>query len=1049
MSTVACSHASPRKSYLYMMTTRSERPPMTQLAMFGASPLPTTGKKRISPTFPQHLRDTIADPLQLNPEQLAVIQAPHGPILVIAGAGSGKTKVLVYRTAWLIADGIHPSRILLITFTRKAATQMLTRVQEINPLPRHTIHGGTFHSMAATWLKTHGSALNLSPRFTILDESESASLLHVLASKQRLNQLKGFPSKRTLLSLYGFAANSMTTIADTIIRIYPQYEPYTPHIEQLHRLFRDTKWAQQRFDYDDLLLLVHRLLIEQPESAARLTTRYQAILVDEYQDTTRIQAEIVRLMGSSHRNVLVVGDDSQCLRQDTPVLTPEGYRPVQELRVGDSVISASGAGQVSPCRIVQTSTSWPQDFVRITTRRGYTVDVSPQHTCFAKPTTAAPAWYVYLMYREGWGYRIGITSVTQHHRNARFRTTQENADKFWFLKACPTKYSAQYQETLWSIRYQIPQTLYEPHLRTKSGRMTNAQAKGIFDEFGRNGYLLLKDLGLDFDTPAYSPKASRSANRISVNLIQCNSKRKGHNAPRHLLVAESRLGSEVACNFQDCITTKGYWRIRVQSSDYRLLFRKAEELKYALRRAGYNAVLIRKANFLKSSDGHNTSLFMPMPAAGLVTGMTIPIHHEGSILCDEIATLERLPNIAGIPFYDLEVEHSHNIITNSLVTHNSIYSFRSADVHNMAAFPLLFDGTTTFTLVRNYRSTTPIVHVANKVLEGAPHLHPKTLLAQRQSATRPQLVQCPDEPTESTYIIEQIRGLQQQGLGLHRIAVLFRSSAHSYDLETALARYRLPFVKYGGLALTETAHVKDFLAYLTVARHPNTRTAWHRLLLLIDRIGPATAEQLITSMKTAARPFDVLRHHQGAAAQDLNHLATILTQLHDDAIPLGLRLQAILDHYAGPLKRHYPEDMRERLSELTYLTQGFKDLKDLNDVVEALHAPSTSTRKESTGHPSDTLVLSTIHSAKGLEWDAVFIIHVADGQLPHIRSFSDPANLEEERRLLYVAITRPRYRLWLTYPLNAATSTGHKTSGRVSRFLETIDDTILDRIMIP
>jgi DNA helicase-2/ATP-dependent DNA helicase PcrA len=672
-----------------MMNAHSDPPPTTQLAMFGTSPLPSTGRKRPSAHIPQHLRDNIADPLQLNPEQLAVVQAPQGPILVIAGAGSGKTKVLVYRTAWLIASGIHPSRILLLTFTRKAAAQMMNRVQEINPLPRYNIHGGTFHSMAATWLKTYGSALNLSSRFTILDESESASLLHVLASKQHLTQFKGFPNKRTLLSIYGFAANSMHTIADTIVRNYPQYEAYTPQIEQLHRLFCDTKWAQQRFDYDDLLLLIHRLLMEQPEAAARLTTRYQAILVDEYQDTTRLQAELVKLMGMSHRNVLVVGDDSQ-----------------------------------------------------------------------------------------------------------------------------------------------------------------------------------------------------------------------------------------------------------------------------------------------------------------------------------------------------------------------SIFSFRSADVQNMQAFPLLFDATSTFTLFRNYRSTIPIVHVANKVLEGAPHLHPKTLLAQRQSTIRPKLVQCLDEATESAYVVEQIQGLQKQGLGLHRIAVLFRSSAHSYDLETALARSGMPFVKYGGLALTETAHVKDFLAYLTVARYPNTSSAWHRLLVLIDRIGPATAEQIITSMKTAARPFDMLRQHQGAAAQDLNRLATILTQLHDEAIPLGLRLDAILDHYAGPLKRHYPDDMRERLSELTYLRQGFKDLKDLDAVLEALKTPASSSRQESSGHPNDTLVLSTIHSAKGLEWDAVFLIHVADGQLPHARSFSDPATLEEERRLLYVAVTRPRHRLWLTYPLNAVASGGHRTSGRVSRYLEMLDDTILERVMI-
>lgn len=676
-------------SYSYQRTCAARPELMTQLGMFGATPAPHRPASHTLPPVSREVLDSIADPLALNPEQLDVVRAPLGPILVIAGAGSGKTKVLVRRTAWLIGLGIHPHHILLITFTRKAAYQMLSRVHEITPMPRYKVHGGTFHSMAAAWLKAHGPAINVNPRFTILDESESASLLHLLASKQHLTTLKGFPSKRTLLAIYGHAANSMTPLRETVERFFPQYSSYITQIETLHRLFRDTKWAQQRFDYDDLLLLVHRVLTEQPAAAARLAGLYRAILVDEYQDTTRLQAELVRLLGAAHRNVLVVGDDSQ-----------------------------------------------------------------------------------------------------------------------------------------------------------------------------------------------------------------------------------------------------------------------------------------------------------------------------------------------------------------------SIYSFRSADVRNMQEFPFLFANTTTYTLVRNYRSTTPIVNVANKVLEGAPFLHPKTLLAQRDSDTRPQLVQCPDEPIQSEYVIDQIRGLQQHGLGLHRIAVLFRSSAHSYDLETALSRHHLPFLKYGGLALTETAHVKDFVAYVTAACRPTDRSAWQRLLLLIDRIGPETAEQVIAKMKAATRPLDILRHDTGPAHQDLHRLAAVLTQLHDDAIPTGLRLQAVLDHYANLLKRHYPEDMRERLAELATLVQGYKNVADLETLLEAVHSSGQSSRSESATHPSDTLVLSTIHSAKGLEWDAVFVINVADGQLPHGRSLKDPHSIEEERRLLYVAITRPRYRLWLTFPVNATPGFGSPATGRISRFLDPLDETLVDRVIV-
>ena len=1036
----------PARSYSYQ---RRYTLRMQQLGMFGQAPAPRQPQPRVLPRLPPDVLTTIADPLALNPEQLAVVRAPLGPLLVIAGAGSGKTKVLVRRTAWLIASGIHPHQILLITFTRKAAQQMLSRVQEITPLPRYKVHGGTFHSQAATWLKTHGAAIGVSPRFTILDEAESASLLHLLASKQRLTGIKGFPSKRTLQSIYGHAANSMTPIEKTIEQHFPHYGAYTTPIETLHRLFRDTKWAQQRFDYDDLLLLVHRMLTEHPHNAAGLAHRYRAILVDEYQDTTRLQAELVRHLGAAHQNILVVGDDAQCLKEGTPVLTPEGYRPVERLQVGDMVLSGSGCGQIAPCRITQTSFSYPRDFIRITTSKGHTVDVSPQHVCFAKMNTIKPCWYVYLMYREGLGYRIGITSITKRYRNSYLRSTREHADKLWFLKPCQSRYEAQCYETLWSLRYQIPQTLYAPECLTKSGRMTNTQSKALFQEFGSNGYRLLKDFGLEFENPTYAPKASRSRNRIAINVIQCHStgRMKRDQQPKHLLVAESRLGCHVAAQFPNCTVKGHYWRLRMQSSDYRSLLVLAQQLQSALRRAHYNAIVIEKANFLKGPQA-NTSLFLPIQAAGLLLGMTVPVLEDGAIITDTITSLDRLPNDDAVRFYDLEVEGAHNVITNGLITHNSIYAFRSADVRNMQEFAFHFPTVTVHTLIRNYRSSTPIVHLANKVIEGAPHLHPKTLLAQRDSQHRPQLIQCPDEPTQSAYVIQQIRDMQQHGLGLHRIAILFRSSAHSYDLETALSRHRLPFMKYGGLVLTETAHVKDFIAYLTVACRPTDRTSWQRLLLLIDRIGPATAEQLITTIKQAPRPLDVLRRDTSAAQHDLHQLAHVLTQLNDEAIPLSLRLQAVLDHYAIPLKRHYPDDMRERQAELAFLLRGYQDLPSLTDVLEAIHNSGHSTRSDAVQHPSDTLVLSTIHSAKGLEWDAVLIINVADGQLPHNRSFKDPSAIEEERRLLYVAITRPRYRLWLLYPSLSVSSPGLQSHTRVSRFLQPLDDGLFDHVQL-
>ncbi len=1018
-----------------------------QLNMFGAEPTPSRRPLTTLPRVSAETLSRIADPLDLNPQQLQAVTAKLGPSLVLAGAGTGKTKVLTRRAGWLIAQGLHPKHILLITFTRKAAAEMLRRVQEVNPFPSFKIQGGTFHSMANQWLRHHGSAIGLTPRFALMDENDASSMLHLLASKQRLHTVKGFPDKRTLLMLFSQASNSLSPVIGTIEQDFPQHSAHTTAIAALHRLFVDTKWTQQRFDYDDLLLLMHRLFTEQPEAAARLSSQYHALLVDEYQDTTRLQAELVRGLAAPHQNVMVVGDEFQCLKKGTPVLTPNGYKSVETLKEGDAVIAATGCAKTSVCKITKTFTSWPDSHIRITTKRGHTVEVSPNHICFAKSHALPPGWFLYLMHRADFGYRIGITSVTKQHRNSMLRTQLEQADKFWYLQRYDTRTEAQYHEALYSLRYQIPQVLFTPEGRAVS-RMTNEHAKTFFDEFGKNGYRLLKDFGLDFDKPAYAPKASRSRNRIAINVIQCNSKAECHNSakPKHLLVVESKLATELAHFFPNGHVKNGYWRLRVQSQDYEHLLNIAKDIQWKLNRSGYHAVVIEKANFLNSAT-RKTSLFLPMPAAGLVVGMTVPVEQDGRIETDTITSLERIPNIEQVPSYDLEVEHAHNIITNSLVTHNSIYSFRAADVRNMQDFLHLFEQPTVYKLEQNYRSTKAIIQVANRLIAQGSLIHHKTLFTTKSAGPRPQLVECPDEHVQSAYVIDQIRALQQQGLGLHRIAVLVRLSAYSYDLETALTHHRLPFVKYGGLALVETAHVKDFIAYLTVVTRPHDRLAWQRLLLLVDRIGPAAAEDLIGLMKQRSQPLTVLEEHIGAGADDLRTLAVLLRNMTFDDVPLGLRLQQLLDHYQPYLKRHYPDDVTERMNELAYLVQCHKDVTSLTQLIEGLTETGTSDHTQTPDHPADTLILSTIHSAKGLEWDAVFVINVMDGRIPHSRACSNPATLEEERRLLYVAVTRARHVLFLTYPVHTLAGHSH-FQGKCSRFLEPLTAEDVDRIVL-
>jgi DNA helicase-2/ATP-dependent DNA helicase PcrA len=1018
----------------------------SQLSMFGTSG--ATVSRRRGPTAPPDaaLLERIADRLSLNAQQLAVVTSAPQPALVIAGAGSGKTNVLVRRAAWLIAHGIRPEQVLLITFTRKAASEMLSRVQEFLPRPDLKVQGGTFHSMAHSWLRTHGHAIKLSPKFTIMDESDAAALLHLLASKLGLIGVKGFPDKRTLLAIIGHAANSLLPITQTIETTFPELMAHQQQILTLHRLFIETKWTQQRFDYDDLLLLVHQLLMEEPAAGYALAQQYRAVLVDEYQDSTRLQAELVRLLARQHQNVMVVGDDAQCVMMGTRILTPGGYVPVESLAIGSLVLSAGGAGHLVPKAILNKTISQHPDYIEIQTKRGYTIKVSPNHLCFGKIECLSGYWYVYLIYRRNIGFRIGITKLPHQLRTTKaiqMRTARQEGERLWLIEAHSSRQEAQFREEYFSLKYQIPQALYQPEKRCMR-EMTDLQAETLFREFGTNGYRLLKDYQLSFDYPTYTPKASRSKNRLSINLVMAsNHKRKAR--CQHELYVESHLGWESVKDRSGVTGGEEYWRLRKYSSDYKVLLHEAHDLHDRLTAAGYAPTIVYRAKF-GNSFGSNGS-YVTFPAAGLLPGMLVPVVTDTfEILQDTIQAVKRLPNSSQIPFYDLEIEHTHNIVSDKIITHNSIYAFRSANVRNMLEFPTLFPGTVTHTLEQNYRSSEPILQLANAILAEAQHVYPKRLFSTRQSGRRPLLVQCPDESAQSEYVVRQLQALLAQGVALHRIAVLVRLSSHSYNLETVLARHQLPFTKYGGLALTETAHVKDLRAYLQIAEHPADTQSWHRVLLLLDRVGPKTAQQLITAMRGETHPLDVLRNDSSAADQSLHRLAELITLLRDDALPVGLRLQSLLEHYDRVLTRHYPTDAAQRRAELNQLCASGKDSPSIQDFLQILaeqEAPSDSGPRH-----DNTLVLSTIHSAKGLEWDVVFVINLLDTRLPYIRSWNDPASLEEERRLLYVAVTRPRHILILTYPLGTYDPYGGTAMGTCSRFLEHIPDTILDRLTV-
>ena len=251
---------------------------------------------------------------ELNEEQFAVATAPAGAALVIAGAGSGKTRAITYRVAYLVEHGVAPSRVMLATFTNRAAREMLRRVEQLTGSDVRRVWGGTFHRIANLVLRRHAQSIGYSENFSILDSEDARDFLSACVDDAGIDtRARRFPKAEVLQDIISFANNTDRPITDVVARRYPHFEPLTQQIARVDSVFMDRKRARNVMDYDDLLLNWKRLLLEKPEIANLYAEQFEHILVDEYQDTNKLQAEIVDLLAVKHRNVMVVGDDAQAI----------------------------------------------------------------------------------------------------------------------------------------------------------------------------------------------------------------------------------------------------------------------------------------------------------------------------------------------------------------------------------------------------------------------------------------------------------------------------------------------------------------------------------------------------------------------------------------------------------------------------------------------------------------------------------------------------------------------------------------------------------------
>lgn len=632
---------------------------------------------------------------ELNDAQYQAVAKTEGPMLVIAGAGTGKTRTLTYRVARLIELGVRPQSILLLTFTRKAAREMLRRAAILLDERTEHVSGGTFHSFANMTLRKHAHELGYDSNFTILDQGDAEDVVNVLRTRLGFaEKKKRFPKKQTLWKMYSMSVNTVTPLDTIIARDFPQFAENIDDIIVLAQAYVSYKRKNNTMDYDDLLVNLVQLMERHPDIRAKLSQQYRYVMVDEYQDTNALQARIVMQLGGEHENVMVVGDDSQ-----------------------------------------------------------------------------------------------------------------------------------------------------------------------------------------------------------------------------------------------------------------------------------------------------------------------------------------------------------------------SIYSFRGANFRNIMDFPKAFPDCEIITLEENFRSTQPILDLTNEIILQSAEKYEKHLFTRRGGGESPALVMVEGENTQSRFIAQTILELREEGIPLGEIAVLFRAGYHSFDLEIELAKHNIPYVKYGGLKLMETAHIKDVLAHLRVIENPKDIISWTRILLLVEGIGSTSAERITDEILRGLNPLSAAaedRIKQLVRGEGVDELIGMLRSIVSEGMSVGDKVERLLAYYLPILKLHY-DDYPKRTKDLEMFQSIAERYRSLSTMLTdmALEPPNESVEGLiPDGNEDERLTLSTVHSAKGLEWNTVFVMYLVDGRFPVTAAAETFESMEEERRLFYVACTRAKQRLYLTCPTNIYDRSTGVILSKPSRFLDGIPEALLEGFVV-
>ena len=991
----------------------------------------------------------------LNNKQKEAVLMTEGPCLVIAGAGSGKTKVLTHKIAYLMSEkNIKPWNMLAITFTNKAANEMKERVEGLVGDAVKDMWIGTFHSICVRILRKTIDRIGFDSSFLIFDTSDQKTLIKECMKTLKIDD-KLF-TDRSVLAEISNGKNEMLEPKAYMTKYAGDYRKEI--IGKIYELYQKRLKENNAIDFDDIINYTIKILTENPDVLEYYTEKFKYVLVDEYQDTNKAQFTLVSILASRYGNITVVGDNDQCLVENTKITTEKGLKNIQDIEVGDKVICAAGHGKIQEGIVERKKIKeYRGKVIKITTSKGYELKGTSNHIVFAKLVPDYNNFYVYLMYKKDFGYRIGQTKgVRKNDRSEienglKVRMRQEKADKIWLLKTCKTLQEARYYETYYAFTYGIPTLVFHPNGRELQWTQDNINK--LFNNISteERAKKLMEELGIYEQYPIEIPQASirGGTQRKIVNLAFMAGKEKVTGPASHRIYINSSDKE-----LEDLLINKGFntrrgqastWRVETERADYEKAYELAEEISDI----SEDIIFSQKIKLLKDS------FLKFMPLSHIRENMMVVINNNGNLEQDRVEKIEEEMYEGKI--YDIDIPKFRQYFANNICVHNCIYGFRGSDISNILNFEKDFPGTQIIKLEHNYRCTGNILKAANSVIKHNESKYEKKLWTENDEGSLPKIHKADDEYDEGRYIAEQVNRLKREEyFNFSDFVVLYRMNSQSRAIEEILRREDIPYKIVGGLKFYERKEIKDIISYLRIIYNPNDNISLKRVINEPKRgIGKTSLDNVQEiSEKTGISMYEVIKNAEQYGLNRLKANADPFIQLVEEMrgkieeLSISELIKQTLNKsgYVRALQNENTVEAESRIQNLDeFLTVAieFEEQEAENTLADFLEGITLSSDIDGMEDTENSVTLMTLHSAKGLEFPVVFLVGMEEGIFPGYKTIGEPKELEEERRLFYVGITRAKQFLHLTCA-KKRTIFGSTSYNTISRFIDEIPEELLE-----